>query len=85
MPNSNLDELVKIITNTLNKVMKDAQHLMPTLNDIYDTFNKLHLRIERTDDHSYQIIQSLKHLSSKTISKRDMIIQILKLYLDSQR
>ncbi len=65
--------------------MKDAQHLMPTLNDIYDTFNKLHLRIERTDDHSYQIIQSLKHLSSKTISKRDMIIQILKLYLDSQR
>ncbi len=83
MPSSNLDTLLEIILSTLDEVMQDSQHLSPTINDIYDTFNKIHLRIERKEENSQRIIKILKYFSNKKISKTDMMLLCLHIAKDN--
>lgn len=79
MPKSNLNKLIEIISQKLDIVMQRADHRTPTLNDIYDTFNELGLRIERTNEHSQHIIKLLKYLSNRQINTQTMITQIIPL------
>ncbi|STQ85074.1 hypothetical protein [Helicobacter fennelliae] len=58
--------------------MNKQEHLTPTLNDIYDSFNELGLRIDRNGHNSSEILKMLKN---KEYKKWDtFIIRLLQVY-----
>lgn len=61
MPNSKIDEIIEIIAKELETTKAKNNHLTLTLNDIYDTFNDLGLKIDRCDENTDSIIKMLKN------------------------
>lgn len=84
MQESNLDRLIDIVRQKLNQKMQEAQHLSPTLNDIYDIFNDLGIKIDRTEENTNQIIKALKNFSNKRDDK-EMILHCLQLYISQSQ
>lgn len=58
--------------------MQKNEHLTPTLNDIYDTFCAMNLKIERNETHSEFITKGLKTLREGQIDKKRLVEIVLK-------
>lgn len=52
MRESKINEIIDRILDKLQCNMQKNEHLTPTLNDIYDTFCAMNLKIERNETHS---------------------------------
>ncbi|SQB99533.1 Uncharacterised protein [Helicobacter fennelliae] len=75
---SSKNKLIAIIQNIIQDTMNKQEHLTPTLNDIYDSFNELGLRIDRNGHNSSEILKMLKN---KEYKKWDtFIIRLLQVY-----
>lgn len=75
---SDLKHILEHIQKELEKTKKNAEHLTLTLNDIYDTFLRLGLKIERNEHNTEHIIKLLKDISCKKIDIDEFVIKILK-------
>lgn len=84
MQKSSLDRLIDIIRQKLNQKMQEELHLSPTLNDIYDIFNDLGIKINRTEENTNQIFKALKNFSNKRNDK-EMILHCLQLYISQSK
>lgn len=72
-----LKEIIDIITGAIEKTAKDNGHITPNLNDIYDAFHSLGLRLERTDKHSEMIIKELKNVRAKKVTLQESCYKLL--------
>ncbi|MDE6045058.1 MAG: hypothetical protein K2F85_06035 [Helicobacter sp.] len=72
-----LEEIIGIITGAIEKTAKDNEHITPNLNDVYDAFHSLGLRLERTDEHSEIIIKELKNVRANKATLRQACYKLL--------
>lgn len=63
-----LNELVKRLNYSLEIIQKQSEHITPTINDFYDLFLTLKLKI-RTENNTELIIKALKSFVNHKISK----------------
>ena len=75
---SDESDVLTPIKDALEKTKQDNNHLTSTLNDVYDTFLKLNLKIDRNKEHSEIIIKALKDLRAEKIQIESLIISIIK-------
>ena len=75
---SDESDVLTPIKDALEKTKQDNNHLTLTLNDVYDTFLKLNLKIDRNKEHSEIIIKALKDLRAEKIQIESLIISIIK-------
>ena len=78
MDKSKIDGIIDRILRELEYNMQKNEHLTPTLNDIYDTFCAVNLKIEHNDTHSEIITKELKTLRENQMNKRRLIEIVLK-------
>ncbi|AQQ59093.1 hypothetical protein [Helicobacter bilis] len=82
MHDSKINKLITIIQCTIQETMTKQEHLTPTLNDIYDSFNLLGLKLERHENNSSEILKMLKN--KEHTNWDTFIIKLLQVY-KSQR
>ena len=63
--------------------MNKQEHLTPTLNDIYDSFNSLGLRLDRNENNSSEILKILKN--KKHTQWDTFIIRLLQVYKNQEK
>lgn len=72
-----LDKIIDIVTGAIEKTARDNEHITPNLNDIYDAFHSLGLRLERTDKHSEMIIKELKNVRANRATLQEACYRLL--------
>ena len=69
-------KLISSLLQSIESKAKEAQHLTPTINDVYDGFWALQLKLDRNDDNTQAILKALKEYQEHKQMER-LIRQIL--------
>ncbi|EAJ6150299.1 hypothetical protein L8X35_05660 [Campylobacter lari] len=74
------NEVISLLSDILQSIQEENEHLTPTINDVYDFCNNI-LKpniIKRDDENNEFITKNLKYLSSKEIDKNGFLVNIAK-------